>query len=354
MFNNYKFDDKDPTGRHSFEIYDIDLAIVNSIRRSILSDIEIPGIIGEEEPTVQIIKSNGPLHNEILIHRIGLIPICLKESEIDNYIDNSIELELNIENNTLNTINVTTEHITGKRNDIDITQKELNEIFYKNIVSNDNILITRLRPNEYLHFKAKVVKKNGKYNASFNPVSLANFSFIIDKSKINKDTNILDKERSYFTNKEGDPNAILFEIEPVNKYLKPKYLINKAIESLINKLNKLISDIKSDNVLIEKYNDLESTYEFTIENEDDTLGNLIQSFIHDKFVRKKEKIQDNVECLYCGYICVHPLKNLLKIRLTLNQTIPNKFNEFLEYNCFSIIDNLQNIKNDWNIFMEKK
>ena len=94
MFKNFSFDPKNPTNRYSFEIYDIDLSIINSIRRVILADIKIPGIIGEEEPTIEIINSNGPLHNEFLIHRIGQIPLCLKESEIDNYEDNSIILEL--------------------------------------------------------------------------------------------------------------------------------------------------------------------------------------------------------------------------------------------------------------------
>ena len=82
MFKNYYFDPKDPTNRYSFDIYDIDLAIINSIRRIIISEIEIPGMIGENNPTIDIISNNGPLHNEYLIHRIGLIPICLKENEL--------------------------------------------------------------------------------------------------------------------------------------------------------------------------------------------------------------------------------------------------------------------------------
>lgn len=353
MFKNFSFDPKNPTNRYSFEIYDIDLSIINSIRRVILADIKIPGIIGEEEPTIEIINSNGPLHNEFLIHRIGQIPLCLKESEIDNYEDNSIILELNVENTSLNTINVTTEHITAKRNNINIDKKELSEIFYTDMISNDYILITRLRPGEVLHFKANVVKKNGKYNAAFNPVSLANLSFITDKSKITKETNILDKERLYYTNKNGEPNVIKFEIEPINKYLTPKYLINKAIELLIEKLNNLITNIKSNNIEIKKFNNLDSTYEFTIDNEDDTLGNIIQSFIYDKFVRNKEKIQDNISCSYCGYICPHPLKKILNIRITLPEQITDKkFIDFLEYNCFSLIDVLQSIKTDWNIFIK--
>lgn len=354
MFKNYIFDPKNPTNRYTFEIYDIDLAIVNSIRRVILSEIEIPGMIGENEPTIEIISSNGPLHNEFLIHRIGLIPICLKESEVDNYVDNSITLELNVNNTTNIFKNVTTEDIIVKRNDKEIDKKELRDIFYPNMVSNDYILITRLRENEYLHFKASVVKKNSKYNASFSPVSLSTFSYIVDKSKITKEMSILDKERQYYVNKYGDPNAFHFEIEPINKYITPKYLINKAIEILIYKINNLITNIKStEEVKLLKV--LENTYKFIIENEDDTLGNIIQSFIHDKYVRNNDTIMENISCKYCGYICPHPLKNLLEIQITLeNQTDESIYKDFLQTNCLLIIDKLQDIKTEWNIFVEKK
>jgi len=355
MFKKYLFDPKDPTNRYSFEIYDIDLSIINSLRRIIISEINIPGIIGDndKEKSIEIIKSNGPLHNEYLMHRIGLLPICLKELEIDTYEDNSIIFELNVENNTSTILNVTTKDITGYRKDNEITKKELSEIFYPNMVSNNNILITRLRSGEYLHFKAKVVKKNGKYNAAFNPVSLATFSFITDKTKIDKNTSILDKERLYYTDKTGDPNAIKFELEPINKYITPKYLINKALEILINKLNDLVILIKGNEINVDKYNDLDNTYEYSIINEDDTLGNVIQSFIYNKFVRNKEKILDNIECSYCGYICPHPLKNILNIRITLpNQNNIKIFNDFLEYNCMSLITNLQSIKTEWNNFIK--
>ena len=354
MFKKYLFDPKDPTNRHSFEIYDIDLSIINSIRRIILSEISIPGMIGEKDTTINIIKSNGPLHNEYLTHRIGMIPVCLKEAEIDTYEDNSIILELNVENNTVNNINVTTKNIIGKRNDKEIDKKELSEIFYPNMVTNDNILITRLRPGEYLHFTANVVKRNGKYNAAFNPVSLASFSFITDKSKITKETSILDKERAYYVDEYGDPNAIRFELEVINKYITPKYLINKAIEILIDKLNNLITKIKTNEHTVKKYNDLDNTYEYTINDEDDTLGNVIQAFIYNKFVRKNEKILDNVECTYCGYICPHPLKNILNIRITLSEQNNEKvFNDFLEYNCLALINQLETIKTEWNIFLKK-
>lgn len=188
MFNNYSYDK--PSNCHSFDINNIDLAVVNGIRRVILTDIPTPGIIGEkldnDDPTVEILINNGALHNEIIIHRIGLIPICLKEDEINTYEDNDIQIELNVKNTTNKTIDVTTNHITATRNSVNISENELKDIFPANKISKDYILITRLRTGEQLHFKANIVKRKGRDNASFNPVSLSNFSYIQDPKEADK------------------------------------------------------------------------------------------------------------------------------------------------------------------------
>lgn len=358
MFRNYKFDSKDASGKHSFEIHDVDIAIVNGIRRTILTDIPIPGIIGEEEPTVEIIKNNGPLHNEIIGHRIGLIPICLTEDEIEEYEDNDIELELNVLNEASIMLNVSTGDIKGKRKGKDLTKKELSEIFPANPVTKAHILITRLRTNEQLHFKANVVKRTARFNAAFSPVSLSNFFYIQDLELAKKKDNILDKERSYYTNKYGDANAVQFEIESVNHLIGPKYLVNKAIEIIISKLNNLINNLISEGVggiAVHRFQELPNTFEFCIQNEDDTIGNIIQSTVHNRYVREEKPALDDIHCSYIGYICPHPLKSELIIRVTLDdQTNQGIFIKFLENNCRIIIDELMNIKKEWNKFMSNK
>lgn len=358
-FQNYTYDNLSTC--HSFEINNIDLAIINGIRRVILTDIPIPGIIGEkldnDDPSVDIVINNGALHNEIIIHRIGLIPICLKEEEIDNYEDNSIQIELNVKNTTNKTIDVRTNNITATRNSVNISSEELKDIFPANKISNDYILITRLRTGEHLHFKAKIVKRKGRDNASFNPVSLSNFSYIQDPKEADKKQNILDKERSYYKNKYGDPICFKFDIESINHNVGPKYFISKSIDIIINKLEVLKKELSSESstkVKIQQFQEIEGTYEFIIEDEDDTLGNIIQSYIHSKYIRENSKFKDKILCTYIGYICPHPLKSLMILRISLeNISDPNSskiFASFLEENCSIIVDELANIKNEWTKF----
>ena len=358
MFHNYIFDPEDPSNNHSFEIHNIDLAIVNGIRRIIMTDIPIIGAIGEkldkEEPTVNVKFNSGALHDEFIIHRIGLIPICMSADEIENYTDNSLVLELNVNNTTNKKLNIRTSDYKAKLDGIELSDSKLQELFPPNKVSKDTILITRLRPGEHLHLTANIVKRSGRDNASFNPVSLANFSYIQDPVEAKKCDNILDKERAYYKNNYGDPIKFKFDIEYINVHIGPKYLIPKSLDIITHKLNNLIMELAnieiSDVVKIQQFQDIKETYEFIIENEDDTLGNIIQSFVHNKYIREKNTI-NNIVCKFIGYICPHPLKSIMIIRVTLDSiTDANMFISFMEKVCKEIIEDVISIKTKWNKF----
>ena len=56
MFNNYIYDKI--ADRHSFNIDNVDLGLVNSIRRVILSEIPVVAFYGEEHPTINILFNN--------------------------------------------------------------------------------------------------------------------------------------------------------------------------------------------------------------------------------------------------------------------------------------------------------
>jgi DNA-directed RNA polymerase subunit L len=342
MFTSHNFNNK--ANKHSFIINDVDLAIVNSIRRIILSDIPTIGLYGEdkeEEPTVEIIINNSPLHNEFMIHRIGLIPLNISEEITEEYEDNDYTFELNIENKSSDMINITTDNFIGEYKNKKLTKAELDIIFPLNKVSKSKILITRLKEKEHIHIKAKAIKRTGQLNASFSPVSLSNFSFVINKDEADKYDNVLDKERSYYKNKYGEPSKINFEIESINA-LSYKYLFKKALEIINEKLENLIVKLLAKEVEISKVGNCDNSYEFKIINEDDTLGNLIQSILHNKYIRSNDKT-----CSYVGYICAHPLISELTVRFTLNSEDTAIFYDFFVENCRDIIKIIDNIKSEW-------
>jgi len=76
----------------SFYVTDIDLSIINSIRRVILSDIPNVGFFFDpnnftDDKHINITINNTPLHNEFLQHRIALIPIHVSVSQLENWND---------------------------------------------------------------------------------------------------------------------------------------------------------------------------------------------------------------------------------------------------------------------------
>jgi len=346
MFSSYNYNDK--AERHSFDINNLDLAIINSIRRVILSEIPVIGFYGEDHPTITIPFNSGPLHNEFMIHRIGLIPLNITEEITENYEDEDYKFELNIENNGNTTINITTADFIGSYKDKKLSKDELNKIFPANKYTKSNILITRLRPNEHLHITANAIKRTGKLNASFSPVSLANFYYIQDPKIASTKDNILDKERSYYKNEFGEPTNINFQIESING-LSYKYLFKKAINIIIEKLENLILNLNEDKILIEPVHNCENSFNFQIENEDDTLGNLIQSLLHNKYIRDNNKYK-SYDCTYMGYICPHPLINRLIIRVSLSISDSKIYKQFLIDNSKDIIKIMEDIKTEWIAF----
>jgi len=306
--------------RYTFEIHDMDLAIINSMRRVILSEIPTIGFMGENDVSITILKNNGPLHNEIMIHRIGNIPIHFSEEETEAFIENEYEFYMDVKNNQSSIMSITTQQIRGKRNQNELTEKELARLFPVNPITKRPILITRLRQGEELAFTAMVVKATASEHAAFSPVSLCSFFYMQDMIKNRDVQDILQKERNYLTNNFGDPNAIEFSIEP-EKGLSAKYLVAKSLEILKNKAETIDRELEagqSEKVKFEKNPDIEDTYDMHILHETDTFGNLFQSLIYSKYIREKQSILDNkFKMTYIGYYAPHPLDPKIIIRMTL-------------------------------------
>jgi DNA-directed RNA polymerase subunit L len=358
MFRNYQFDSKDPSQCHSFEVHGVDVSIVNGIRRSILTDIEVVGFSGEENPSLEIVTNTGRLHNEIIMHRFGLLPIHVEETETDAYPANPLYFELHKKNEGDDTVNVTTHDFKiVKRNDIALTDAEIYRLFPVDMVSKQPILITRLRPKEELHVRGEAVKKTARFHAGFSPVSLCTFHNMQDPVLAATQESVLDKERAFLRNEFGDPIAFHFDIEPKLK-LSPRYLVSKAIDILIAKVGMVLQEIyqeHSDKVEI-KVGDTGGV-NFTFLGEDDTLGNLLQSYLHVNFVRPKKQGANGHVISYVGYYCPHPLDNTMVLNLRFDDETEKKpikdYIDTLALAARNLSAHLQDLLNAWLRFAPK-
>jgi DNA-directed RNA polymerase subunit L len=165
-----------------------------------------------------------------------------------------------------------------------------------------------------------------------------------DEKEAEKKDNILDKQRSYYKNEYGDPSKINFQIESLNG-LSYKYLFKKALDIIIDKIETLNIKLTNKEIDIEEIQNCPKSFNFKIDDEDDTLGNLIQSIIHNKYIRKNSD-----KCSYVGYICPHPLINQLIVRFTLSSENKDDFYKFFIENLKDIIKIIEKLRTDWNNF----
>lgn len=70
-----------------FDINNVKLSVVNSLRRAMLSEIPVYTFDdtwhdNTEERSINILKNTSGIHNEFLSHRISLIPVCMHDSDL--------------------------------------------------------------------------------------------------------------------------------------------------------------------------------------------------------------------------------------------------------------------------------
>ena len=60
-----------------FDIKNADVSFVNSLRRTIITDVKTIGFNTDdyENSDLKVIENTSSLHNEFMLHRIGLVPV---------------------------------------------------------------------------------------------------------------------------------------------------------------------------------------------------------------------------------------------------------------------------------------
>ena len=335
--------------------YGFDKSIINSIRRTILSDIPTIGfryVDKNEINSLKIIKNTTALHNEFIMHRLSLIPLYINPS---NY--NPLLFHLKVENKGDHPlIKITSEHFQIyplKENisfdnesilidDYDLESplsKEEKEKIFKPLKINDKLyytLITELKSNQSkkdiqeLEIYGVPVLSNSNENISFQSVSCATYIYKIDEklkdSKINefleikgiedtpenrKDIELKYGERYFHLDNKNQPYWYTMNIESQH-YHSSIDIIKMGCNILIEKLNQFDDNLKNidgeESLIILDQKD--NIFNFIIENMGHTLGNIIQSHLVNKF------INSNSDIIMCGYKKTHPLET--KIILTFS------------------------------------
>ena len=358
QFDN--FDNKSQRDTLKFDVNNCNSSYVNCLRRLIITEVETIGFNTEEYESsdIKIIENTSSLHNEFMLHRIGLIPI--NTDNIETYDTTKYKFILNVENNTNTPIDVTTKDFQIKN--LETNEFENSEQFFpKNPITNDYILITILKPTPYgngekIHLEGKSSKGVGKDHIRYSPVSNVVFTNKIDPNiaelefnkyiENNPDMDLTtqqnkfkleESERCFYINENGDPNIFEFTIES-SGVVKPHTILLEALSKMTLKLkmfmiefDKAISNTGS-NLEIRESKSLMKAYDIIIHNETHTLGHLLQSHINELF---------KAENIFVGYMNPHPLEKKIMFRIKVNDI--KKLKTLFYNTCTELIKQCDNL-----------
>lgn len=326
-----------------FTLSGVNVSIANALRRILLSDI--PLVVFRVSPNdknkCNIIANTCGLNNEIVKHRLSCVPIHIKDIEnfpLKNYI-----MELNVQNNTDTTIVVTSKDfkirdlISGK----ELPESTVREIFPANDYSGDFIDFVRLKAKPAEEIQGKIINLTcefdigtAKEDGAFNSVSTCAYGNTIDEqAQEEKLAQLMQKwKNDGKTEKEIEfevanwkllegkrifkKDSFDFVIQSVGIYTNSE-LIDLACKIMIDKLNKLEELIGTDKLEIKlSENTMKNSFDIILENEDYTLGKVIEYFLYSKYY------ETNI-LRFCGFKMMHPHDSYGIIRVAYKDPVDN-------------------------------
>ena len=319
------------------------VSVINSIRRTILSDIPVVCIktephneVNETLESTIIYKNTTSLTNEIIKQRLGCVPVHIKNPEnIENLV-----LELDITNKSDGIQYITTgdfkikEMTTGQY----LKEENVHKIFPPNKMTKDFILINRLKPKiskmqdgETLKFMSKFHINTSKMNSQCNVCSTIGYENTIDESKglkawnaykdeIEKtvsDKQLDDIEKNWYNHnikRYFIKNSFNFILETIGIYTNEE-LIKLSCQILSNRFNDLRTLIQNDSLkIIPDTINTKNSYDIVLPNISYTIGKVLEYLIHDNYFDKNKTFS------YVGFIKKHPHDDDSIIRIVFNKS----------------------------------
>lgn len=393
--------DKDKT-HTTFTLKNVHYSLANAIRRASISSVETIGFRSEPSKysTIKITRNDTILNNQQISHRIAMLPVNvgnLSKFDVDDF-----EFILDEINNTNSIKLVTSEDFKVKRISTNkfLSNNEVRQLLPPCSLSGDFIPIVKLEPKYYtnldsavdlaknineaikvpvsepvgISLTAKCVKSTGVENGHFSPTSVCVYGNTRDEEKVrqgelafieeqnsyataNDLTPISEKklrrrfylnevQRFYQVDEYGDPNSFDFKVESVG-VIPPLIIIARSMEVIVEKLNNLIINLSNpteDKLEIQPTLTMGNGFKIIVENEDDTLGNVVQSYLSRMFADYSLPPEER-KLVAITYHKTHPLKQQIIFTIKpIDDDIGVCIENVIIPGCKNIIRIINNIK----------
>jgi DNA-directed RNA polymerase subunit D len=340
----------------TFTLTPTHVSYANTLRRLIMTAVETVGFRADmttmgTTSDVTIKANTTPMTNEMLAHRIGLLPLAVKEPlkwQPDNFVFSLV--------------------VTGDKDrpkdifasDIKVTEKVPNELepvevpterfFPPNPITGETCLIATLYPGETqkLEFVARATVGTGRENARWQPTQQCTYEYTHDPDPVKKkelfekwlvsakkvspagmdetsekylalerEFNTMEVARCFLKDDNGEPYSFDFVVESVGP-LDPVYIVQRACEvgqAMVAKYVTLDSGDVPEEMRISPSKSRVIGYDFLIRGHDHTLGNLIQTYLSENHMNSQGGPDKPTKITYAGYNVPHPLRDEVLIRI---------------------------------------
>jgi DNA-directed RNA polymerase subunit L len=289
------------------------------------------------------------MSNEMLAHRIGLIPLHIERPTEWN--PSEYTFKLNVVNDSTIPLDVVAADIQVYKNrgpEEDPLLVPSVQFFHPDPVTRDTALLAVLKGRvgtqepEALSFEAVATVGTGRQNAQFMPVtSRCAYGYTRDdseerkkelfttwlvnhkkvnatelesnstrKGELEREFATMEIQRCYKMDERGEPYSFDFIVESVG-VLDPVYIVHRAIEVLQKKLLVYASIDSGDlpeSLKIRPADARMKGFDFIFQQEDHTLGNLLSTWM-------EQNEYDAGEITFVGYKVPHPLRDEMLLRV---------------------------------------
>ena len=321
-----------------FTLSPSNVSYANTLRRAIITEVETVAFrsdIKEDGTTtdVKVHKNSTPMSNEMLAHRLGLIPVHVKDPL--NWVPENYTFKLDVTNDSSDLLDVVASDIKVYKDRGPEEEPLLVpsvEFFHPDPVTHDTCLIAVLKGRtgaqepESLSFTASASVGSGRENAAFMPVtSRCSYGYTLDESPERRKENFtawlqkskkvtpseldsnptrkgemerefatMEQQRCFLIDATGEPYSYDFIVESVG-VLTPVYCVARALEVLQAKLTRYASIDVGDlpeGVKVQPADAQMKGFDFMFQHEDHTLG-----------------------VTFVGYKVPHPLRDEMLLRI---------------------------------------
>ena len=337
----------------TFTLAPIHVAYANTLRRLLMTGVETLAFradMNKGTTTDVLVKVNDtPMTNEMLAHRIGLLPIHIDAPL--SFQPSNYTFKLNVTANKDSIRDVTCADFVIEEEQGEGKEPRLHDwmnFFPPHPITRDTYLIATLAPGDgKIELEAKASVGTGRENARFQPTSQCSYTYTLDpdpaarkehflawlrdakkqdiasleeskRKMYEREFNTMEIAKVYLKDAKGEPYSYDFVVESVGPLSVP-YMIRRACdvgESMMGKYVNLDTETGGipEGLTVIPSESRVIGFDFILSGHDHTFGNMIQTFLEQNHIDVAEG-SDTVLITYAGYAVPHPLRDELVVRI---------------------------------------